>query len=93
MILNGRFMSSCSEAESRKYPPGLSGRNGSQIHSLRLPGYIIGAEIIFGAADQRLSLRYDAGVGAAPYIEGTLPAIRKVKNYAGLVRGLDRIMD
>jgi len=67
--------------------------NGSQIHSLRLPGYIIGAEIIFGAEDQRLSIRYDAGVGAAPYIEGTLLAIRKVKNYVGLVRGLDRIMD
>jgi 4-hydroxy-tetrahydrodipicolinate reductase len=67
--------------------------NGSQIHSLRLPGFIIGAEIIFGAADQRLAIRYDAGVGAAPYIEGTLLAIRKVKNYVGLVRGLDRIMD
>lgn len=67
--------------------------NGSQIHSLRLPGYIIGVEIIFGAEDQRLTLRYDAGVGAAPYIEGTLLAIRKVKNHMGLVRGLDRIMD
>jgi len=67
--------------------------NGSQIHSLRLPGFVIGAEIIFGAADQRLTLRYDAGVGAAPYIEGTLLAIRKVKNHVGLVRGLDRIMD
>jgi 4-hydroxy-tetrahydrodipicolinate reductase len=67
--------------------------NGSQIHSLRLPSYTIGAEIIFGATDQRLSLRYDAGVGAAPYIEGTLLAIRKVKSHVGLVRGLDRIMD
>jgi 4-hydroxy-tetrahydrodipicolinate reductase len=67
--------------------------NGSQIHSIRLPGYIIGAEVIFGATDERLSIRYDAGSGATPYIQGTLLAIRAVKNYVGLVRGLDRIMD
>ncbi|HEX8137446.1 MAG TPA: 4-hydroxy-tetrahydrodipicolinate reductase [Pyrinomonadaceae bacterium] len=67
--------------------------NGSQIHSLRLPGYVIAAEVIFGAGDERLSLRYDAGAGAAPYIQGTLLAIRKVREHVGLVRGLDRIMD
>lgn len=67
--------------------------NGSQIHSLRLPGYVIGVEVIFGAQDERLSIRHDAGSGAEPYIQGTLLAIRKVKNYVGLIRGLDRIMD
>lgn len=66
--------------------------NGTQIHSLRLPGYVIGVEAIFGAEDERLSIRHDAGSGAEPYIAGTLLAIRKVKNYVGLVRGLDRIM-
>jgi 4-hydroxy-tetrahydrodipicolinate reductase len=66
---------------------------GSQIHSVRLPGYVIAAEVIFGATDERLTIRHDAGQGAAPYIQGTLLAIRKVKNYVGLVRGLDRIMD
>jgi 4-hydroxy-tetrahydrodipicolinate reductase len=67
--------------------------SGSQIHSIRLPGYVIGAEVIFGAEDERLSLRYDAGAGATPYIEGTLLAIRKVKQHVGLIRGLDKIMD
>lgn len=67
--------------------------NGTQVHSLRLPGYVIGVEAIFGAADERLSLRHDAGSGAEPYITGTLLAIRKVRNYSGLQRGLDRIMD
>ncbi|HEV2765617.1 MAG TPA: 4-hydroxy-tetrahydrodipicolinate reductase [Pyrinomonadaceae bacterium] len=67
--------------------------NGTQIHSLRLPGYVIGVEAIFGAQDERLTLRHDAGSGAGPYIQGTLLAIRKVRNYVGLVRGLDRIMD
>lgn len=66
---------------------------GSQIHSIRLPGYVISVEAIFGAKDERLSIRHDAGSGAEPYIEGTLLAIRKVRNYLGLIRGLDRIMD
>ena len=66
--------------------------NGSQIHSIRLPGYVIGVEAIFGAKDERLSIRHDAGSGAEPYIQGTLLAIREVKNRIGLIRGLDNIM-
>jgi 4-hydroxy-tetrahydrodipicolinate reductase len=66
---------------------------GSQIHSIRLPGYIIGVEIIFGEEDERLTIRHDAGTGAEPYIQGTLLAIRKVKNTTGLVRGLDQFLD
>jgi 4-hydroxy-tetrahydrodipicolinate reductase len=67
--------------------------NANQIHSIRLPGYTIGVEIIFGEEDERLILRYDAGSGVAPYLPGTLLAIRKVKNYVGLVRGSDAIME
>jgi len=67
--------------------------NGTQVHSVRLPGYVIGIEAIFGAKDERLSLRHDAGSGAEPYIQGTLLAIRKVRNHVGLIRGLDQIMD
>ncbi len=67
--------------------------SGNQIHSLRLPGYVISAEVIFGARDERLTIRHDAGSGAEPYIQGTLLAIRKVKNQVGLVRGLDKVMD
>ena len=67
--------------------------NGSQIHSLRLPGYVISVEAIFGAGDERLTIRHDAGSGAEPYIEGTLLAIRKVTGQVGLIRGLDKIMN
>lgn len=67
--------------------------NGIQVHSLRLPGYVIAVEAIFGDSDERLTIRHDAGSGAEPYIQGTLMAIRKVRNYTGLIRGLDRIMD
>ena len=67
--------------------------NGTQVHSLRLPGYVISIEAIFGARDERLTIRHDAGGGAEPYIQGTLLAVRKVTGRVGLVRGLDRIMD
>jgi 4-hydroxy-tetrahydrodipicolinate reductase len=67
--------------------------NGVQVHSLRLPGYVIAVEAIFGARDERLTIRHDAGAGAEPYIQGTLLAIRKVTGRVGLVRGLDRIME
>jgi len=67
--------------------------NGSQIHSIRLPSYVISVEAIFGAKDERLTIRHEAGSGATPYIQGTLLAIRKVKNYVGLIRGLDRVME
>ena len=67
--------------------------NGSQIHSVRLPGFVIAVEAIFGAPDERLTIRHDAGSGTGPYIQGTLLAIRKVRDRVGLVRGLDKIMD
>ena len=67
--------------------------NGIQVHSLRLPGYVIGVEAVFGAKDERLSIRHDAGSGAEPYIHGTLLAVRKVKEHTGLIRGLDKIME
>ena len=67
--------------------------NGTQIHSLRLPGYVISVEAIFGAREERLTIRHDAGSGAEPYIEGTLLAIRKVTEQVGLIRGLDKVMN
>jgi 4-hydroxy-tetrahydrodipicolinate reductase len=66
---------------------------GSQVHSLRLPGYVIGAEVIFGMPDQRLTLRHDAGTSAEPYVDGALLAIRKVGTFTGLRRGLDTVLD
>ena len=67
--------------------------NGSQVHSLRLPGYTISAEIIFGMPDQKLSIRHDSGNSAEPYVDGALLAIRKASSFAGLRRGLDSVLD
>ncbi len=65
---------------------------GSQVHSVRLPSFIVSTEIVFAAADERLSIRHDAGATAAPYVEGVLLAVRKVRERAGLTRGLDRLL-
>lgn len=66
---------------------------GSQIHSVRLPGYTISAEIIFGMPGQKLTLRHDSGESAQPYVDGALIAIRNVGSFAGLRRGLDSVLD
>jgi 4-hydroxy-tetrahydrodipicolinate reductase len=67
--------------------------NGSQVHSIRLPGYVISAEIIFGMPDQKLSIRHDSGNSAQPYVDGALLAIRKVSSFVGLRRGLDSVLE
>ena len=65
---------------------------GAQVHSVRLPGFIIAFETIFGLPDERLTIRHDAGSGAEPYVAGTLLAATKVMTVTGLVRGLDRLL-
>ncbi|MEO6060947.1 MAG: 4-hydroxy-tetrahydrodipicolinate reductase [Thermoflexales bacterium] len=67
--------------------------SGSQVHSIRLPGHVIGAEIIFGMPDQKLTIRHDAGSSAHPYVDGALLAIRKVSMLLGVHRGLDAVLD
>lgn len=66
---------------------------GSQVHSIRLPSYAISVEIIFGMADQRLTIRHDSGQSAEPYVDGALLAIRRVSTFVGLCRGLDSVLD
>ncbi len=67
--------------------------DGSQVHSIRLPGYTISAEVIFGMPDQKLTIRHDSGSSAQPYVDGSLLAIRKVDSFVGLRRGLDSVLD
>lgn len=64
-----------------------------QVHSVRLPGYVISVEAIFGMPDQKLILRHEAGNGAEPYVDGALLAIRKVNTFVGLKRGLEHVLD
>jgi 4-hydroxy-tetrahydrodipicolinate reductase len=66
---------------------------GVQVHALRLPSFVLSVEAVFGADNERLVIRHDAGSSAAPYVAGTLLAIRRVGEQVGLRRGLDTLMN
>jgi 4-hydroxy-tetrahydrodipicolinate reductase len=63
-----------------------------QVHSVRLPSFSVSTEVIFGLPDERLTIRHDAGMSAAPYVSGTLLAVRRVVGRVGLTRGLDTLL-
>jgi 4-hydroxy-tetrahydrodipicolinate reductase len=65
---------------------------GVPVHSLRLPSFSVSTEVVFGLPDERLSIRHDAGASAAPYVSGTLIAVRLVPGRVGLTRGLDTLL-
>jgi 4-hydroxy-tetrahydrodipicolinate reductase len=66
---------------------------GTQVHSVRLPSFIVSTEVVFAAEGERLTIRHDAGETPAPYVAGTLLAIRTVAARVGLTRGLDRLLE
>jgi 4-hydroxy-tetrahydrodipicolinate reductase len=66
--------------------------DGVPVHSLRLPSFSVSTEVVFGLPDERLTIRHDAGSSAAPYVAGTLLAIRRVRGRVGLTRGLDTLL-
>ena len=76
-------------------PPEARGAtvSGTQVHSVRLPGHVLGVDVIYGMPDQTLTLRHQAGSSARPYVDGALLAIRKVSALIGLHRGLDNVLD
>jgi 4-hydroxy-tetrahydrodipicolinate reductase len=65
---------------------------GGRVHSVRLPSFVLSAEVIFGMSGERLTIRHDAGTSAEPYVGGTLLAARRVVALKGLVRGLDNLL-
>lgn len=65
---------------------------GTRTHSVRLPGHTIGFESHFGLPDERLVIKFDSGTSAAPYVSGTLLAVRRVVATRGLTRGLDTLL-
>ena len=66
---------------------------GAQVHSVRLPGYVIGVEALFGMPDERLTIKQESGSSARPYVDGALLSIGKVGTFTGLRRGLDTVLD
>jgi 4-hydroxy-tetrahydrodipicolinate reductase len=65
---------------------------GTRVHSVRLPGFVVTTEVVFGAAGEKLVLRHDPGESPQPYVAGTLLAVRRVRQVVGVRRGLDSLM-
>jgi 4-hydroxy-tetrahydrodipicolinate reductase len=65
---------------------------GTQVHSVRLPSFVVSTEVVFALTDERLSIRHDAGSTATPYVAGTLLAARGLPRTVGLLRGLDTLL-
>jgi 4-hydroxy-tetrahydrodipicolinate reductase len=66
--------------------------SGTQVHSVRLPSFVVSTEVVFGLPDERLTIRHDAGGTPEPYVAGTLLAVRRVGELVGLTRGLDTLL-
>jgi 4-hydroxy-tetrahydrodipicolinate reductase len=67
--------------------------SGTQVHSVRLPGYVIAAEVVFGKNGERLLIRHEAGGETDPYVSGVLLAARRVSGIVGVQRGLAQFLD
>ncbi len=65
---------------------------GAQVHSVRLPSYVVSVETVFGLPHERLTIRHDAGSSAVPYVAGTLLAARMASGLTGLTQGLDTLL-
>lgn len=66
--------------------------NGVQVHCIRMPGFTLRCEAVFGMKGERLVVSHEAGQSAEPYVSGTLLAARKAVTVKGLVRGLDELL-
>lgn len=65
--------------------------NGSQLHSIRVPGYYSAVQTVFGEAGERLELRHES-TSYTPYVVGTLLAVRRVRNFKGVKRGMGSLL-
>ena len=66
--------------------------DGTRVHSVRLPTFVVSTEIVFAESGQRLVMRHDPGPDPSPYVDGTLLAIRRVADVPGLRRGIDSLL-
>ncbi len=69
-----------------------AGIGGARVHSVRLPSFVVSTEVVFGGPGERLVMRHDPGLTPAPYVAGTLLAVRRVADAVGVRRGLDSLL-
>jgi 4-hydroxy-tetrahydrodipicolinate reductase len=66
--------------------------DGIAIHSLRLPGFVSGQEVVFSGAGETLSLRHDI-ISRESFLPGVILAIKEVPKRKGLTYGLDALLE
>ena len=64
---------------------------GIRVHSVRMPGMLANQEVILGAPGQTLTIRHDS-IDRSCFMPGVVLACCKVKDLAGLLVGLDRLL-
>ena len=65
--------------------------DGIAIHSLRLPGFMAGQEVVLSGVGETLSLRHNA-ISRECYVPGVVLAIKEVTKRKGLTYGLDALL-
>ena len=66
--------------------------NGVRVHSMRLSGFTLRCEALFGMEGERLLIAHEAGQSAEPYVYGALLASRRIGRVTGFVNGLDQLL-
>ncbi|MBX7453262.1 4-hydroxy-tetrahydrodipicolinate reductase [Mycolicibacterium sp. 3033] len=92
-------------AEARKgLPPnpdatstGLDGARGADVdgipvHSIRLAGLVAHQEVLFGTQGETLTIRHDS-IDRTSFVPGVLLAVRRIRDHAGLIVGLEPLLD
>lgn len=64
---------------------------GIRIHSVRLPGYVANQEVVFGGQGELLIIE-NVSTSRECFMPGVLLAIRRVREFDGLVYGLDKLL-
>lgn len=64
---------------------------GIRVHSVRLQGYVAHQEVIFGGMGETLTIRHDS-ISRESFMPGVVMACAKIKEYIGLVYGLDKML-
>jgi len=65
---------------------------GIAIHSLRMPGFLAGQEVVFSETGETLVLRHEA-ISRECYVPGVVLAIKEVVKHKGFVYGLDNLLN
>ncbi|MBC7289148.1 MAG: 4-hydroxy-tetrahydrodipicolinate reductase, partial [Armatimonadetes bacterium] len=93
MIIEGRGEPLRSVLTTHQQLDGCRGGelSGVRIHSVRLPGYVANQEVVFGSQGETLVIEH-VSTSRECFMPGVLLAIRRVREFDGLVYGIDALL-